>query len=102
MKFAVIKSGGKQYLVYENTELYVDKLSAEKDSGVEFETLALGDDEKNTIEIGMPTLKTQVKATVVESIKGDKVVTARFKAKARYRKVKGFRPQLTKVKIVSI
>lgn len=50
----------------------------------------------------MPTLKTQVKATVVESIKGDKVVTARFKAKARYRKVKGFRPQLTKVKIVSI
>ncbi len=102
MKFAVIKTGGKQYLVKENDEIVIDTLNVELDSEVTFETLAEGDDEKSDITLGKPFLKTSVKGKVVENFRGDKIRVARFKAKVRSRKVRGFRQALTKVKIVSI
>lgn len=102
MKFAVVRTGGKQYLVRESDELYVDRLPGEVDSALELEKLAEGDDEKHTITLGKPVLKDSVKATIVENIKGDKLRVARFKAKVRSRKVTGFRQFLTKVKIVSL
>ena len=102
MKFAVIKTGGKQYVVSENDEITVDNLNQETDAAVEFEKLAEGDLEKETIKLGNPTLKTKVKGTVVENLKGDKIRVARFKAKTRYRKVTGFRPHLSRVKITSV
>lgn len=102
MKFAVIKTGGKQYVVSENDEITVDYLKQDENSEIEFEKLAEGDFEKETISVGTPTLKTKVKATIVENMKGDKLRVARFKAKTRYRKVTGFRPMLSKVKITSI
>lgn len=101
MKFAVIKTGGKQYLVQENQELVVDRLLTEEKQ-VDLETLALGDSEKDTLDMGTPLLKTMVKAEIVEHIKGDKVRVMRFKAKVRYRKTKGFRAHLTKIKIISL
>jgi len=39
---------------------------------------------------------------VEDTLKGDKIRVARFKAKVRYRRVKGFRPKLTKIKIEKI
>lgn len=102
MKFAVIKTGGKQYVVSENDEITVDHLKQDANSIVEFEKLAEGDLEKETINLGKPSLKTKVKGTIVENLKGDKLRVARFKAKTRYRKVTGFRPMLTRVKITSI
>lgn len=102
MKFAVVRTGGKQYLVRESDELYVDRVPGEVDSALELEKLAEGDDEKHTITLGKPVLKDSVKATIVENIKGDKLRVARFKAKVRSRKVTGFRQFLTKVKIVSL
>jgi len=102
MKFAVIKTGGKQYLVYENDEIFVDRLHTDKDASLEFETLATGDDEKNEINLGTPLLSPSVKGTVIDHLKGDKVRTARFKAKSRYRKLKGSRAHLTKVKIAAL
>jgi len=54
------------------------------------------------LELGTPTLSSKIKATVIDHLKGDKIRVARFKAKSRYRKVKGFRAQLTKIKILKI
>ncbi len=99
MKFAVIKTGGKQYVVSENDEITVDNLNQDADSVVEFEKLAEGDLEKETIKLGTPTLSSKVKGKVIENVKGEKLRVARFKAKTRYRKVTGFRPQLSRVKI---
>lgn len=99
-KLAVVKTGGKQYLVKENDELYVDSIKSEKPN-VELETLALFDDEGKKIELGS-SVKTKVKAKIVENLKGDKIRVAKFKAKVRYRKVRGFRPHLSKVKIIQI
>lgn len=99
-KFAVIKTGGKQYLVQENDEIYVDSITSVKPD-LELETLALFDDTGAKIELGS-NVKTKVKAKIVENLKGDKIRVAKFKAKVRYRKVRGFRPHLSHLKITQI
>ncbi len=99
--FAVVKTGGKQYLVKENDEVVVDLLPDKEKSTIELETFAVFDDGEK-IEIGTPSSKSKVKAEVVAHLKGDKIRVAKFKAKVRYRRVRGFRPQLTKLKIAKI
>lgn len=101
-KLAIVKTGGKQYLVKESDEIVVDKIDSDQGKKVELETLALIDSDKGTVDLGTPVLKASVQGQIVENLKGDKVRTARFKAKVRYRKVTGFRPQLSKVKILKI
>lgn len=100
-KIAVIKTGGKQYIAKENDILIVDLLKTEKDQTCEFEAVATFDPEGD-VEVGLPLVAAKVTAKVLEHVLGDKVRIARFKAKARYRKVTGFRPKYTKVQIVSI
>lgn len=100
-KIAVIRTGGKQYLVKENDEILVQNTSGKEKDTIELETLAVFDGE-DKVSLGNPLLPTSAKAVIVENVKGGKVRVARFKAKVRYRKVNGFRPQLTKIKIVSI
>ena len=102
MKFAIIRAGGKQYFVHKDDEIVIDNVKQPQDAEVEFDTLAIGDAEKNTIELGTPVLKTKVKGKVLENGKGTKIRVARYKSKVRYRKVRGFRPTLSQVKITSL
>ncbi len=99
-KLAVVKSGGKQYLVGENDEIIVDLLEGKQHDKVELETLAIFDGE--SAQLGAPALKEAISATIVDHIKGDKLRVAKFKSKVRYRKVRGFRPQLSRLKISKI
>ncbi|MEK7071060.1 MAG: 50S ribosomal protein L21 [Patescibacteria group bacterium] len=101
-KFAVIKTGGKQFVVKENDTITVDNLSLEKDAKVDFETLARFDSEKSDVQLGTPQLEKKVRGTIIENLKGDKVRVAKFKAKVRYRKVQGFSARLTKVQIITV
>lgn len=101
-KLAVVKTGGKQYLVKENDEIIVDKLTFEKGKKLELETLAIIDGDRGSVVLGKPYLKERIKAEVLDNIQGDKIRVTRFKSKVRYRKTKGFRAQLSKVKILKI
>jgi len=101
-KIAVIKTGGKQYLVKENSLLTVDLLDFPEKEKINLEALAFFDEEGKNLELGTPSLKKTVEAEVIEHLKGDKIRVAKFKSKVRYRKVKGFRPRLTKIKITKI
>ena len=101
VKFAVVKTGGKQYLVKEGSEIVVDKVEGKEKDKIELETLTVFDPEKE-IELGTPFLDKKTQGVIVEQLKGDKIRVAHFKAKVRYRRVKGFRPRLTKIKIVTI
>lgn len=100
-KFAVVKTGGKQYIVKEGDTLVVDRLSNELKSNVELETLAVFDD-NGALELGKPVLSQKTAAVVEEQGKGEKVRISKFKAKVRYRRTTGFRPSLTKIKITKI
>ncbi|OGK17622.1 50S ribosomal protein L21 [Candidatus Roizmanbacteria bacterium RIFCSPHIGHO2_02_FULL_40_13b] len=102
MKKAVIKTGGKQYIVSAGDTIVVDRLKVEDGKPIELDILALFDTEKNAIELGNPLLKSKAQATIVENIKGDKLRVARFKAKSRYRRVTGFRAYLSKITINAI
>ena len=100
--YAVVKTGGKQYLVRDEMEITVDLMDSEKGKKVELEALLKFDDEGKTFELGKPFLKEKVTAEVIDNVLGEKIRIARFKAKSRERKVRGFRAKLTKLKIVKI
>ncbi|MGB9706815.1 MAG: 50S ribosomal protein L21 [Microgenomates group bacterium] len=101
-KFAVIKIGGFQYKVAEGEEIEVDKIEGEKGESLTFnEVLLVANGEK--IEIGRPRVENaKVEADIVGQFKGEKIRVATYKAKTGYRRVKGFRPLLTKLKIKKI
>ena len=98
---AVIKLGGKQYIVAEKERLLVDRLP-EGTKDLSLEVLATLDG-KNS-KIGTPTVKDlKVKAKVLaEEVRGEKVVAIRYKAKKRVHKVRGHRQQYSEIEITSI
>jgi large subunit ribosomal protein L21 len=99
--FAVIKTGGKQYLVSQGEEILVDRLSEKKGAKISFETLLKKN--KSNLKIGNPILKTDVvKGEVIQEVKDEKVIIFKYKPKKRYRKKTGFRAKKTKIKILSI
>jgi len=101
VKYGIVKIGGKQYTVRQGREIYVDRIDQEVGKEITLETLATFTDE-GMIDLGKPVLKEGVTGKIIEQLKGEKIRVARFKAKVRYRRVRGFRPQLTKVQIIKI
>lgn len=101
-KFAVIKTGGKQYKVSEGDVFEVEKIEAEDGKVVEFdEVLLVADGEK--VEIGAPLVKdAKVKAKVLSQEKADKIIVLKYKKRKNYRKKTGHRQKLTKVQIEKI
>lgn len=100
--FSVIDLNGKQYLVKKGDQLLVEHLSNEVNAIVEFPALMSFDSESKEVHIGEPELKSKISVKVLEHLKGDKLRVAKFKSKVRYRKVRGFRPDLTRIEIILI
>lgn len=100
MFYAVIRVGGKQYKVSEGDTIEVQKLS-QKDGRVSFEEVLLIAKDKD-VKLGNPTLKAKVTGKILEQKRGDKIRVAKFKSKVRFRRVAGFRPQISVVKIEKI
>lgn len=100
MKYAVIKTGGKQYKVSVGQVLNVELLGESKT--FEFDqVLLVADGDK--VELGMPTLVgVKVYADVVAEVKGEKIEVFKYKSKSRYRKHTGHRQKYTQVKITGI
>lgn len=98
--FAVIKTGGKQYLVQEGDVLKVEKLEASQGDKVPFETLLTFAGE--SLNIGAPLLSTSVSGEVVEHGRHAKISVVKYKAKSRYTRRVGHRQEFTKIKIGKI
>lgn len=102
MKYAVIQTGGFQIKVSEGETLDVAKLSGKAKDKLVFKEVLLVVDDK-TVKLGQPLVKgAEVSAEIVEQKKAKKIRVAKFKAKSRYRRVRGHRQQLTKIKINKI
>jgi large subunit ribosomal protein L21 len=100
--FAVIKTGGKQYKVQQGDVLQVEKLGLEKDKPITFEEVLLIEDGKKTL-IGTPFVeKAKVHAVVIENFKDDKVIVFKKKRRKQYRKMRGHRQELSRVRIKDI
>lgn len=106
-KYAVIKIGGQQFKVSEGQKILVGKLKdvnlpAGKAGKVEPEVLLVADGEK--VKVGKPKVAGAkvVLKVVAEVKKGEKIEIYKFKAKARYRKHTGFRPQYSELLVDKI
>lgn len=99
--YAIIKTGGKQYVVEEGKVISIEKLDVEEDAEVTFDEVLLvsGDD----VKIGQPNVAgAKVTGKVLEQGKERKIRIFKYKAKSNYRRRQGHRQPFTKVKIEKI
>ena len=101
MTKAVVKIGGKQFIVAEKETLLVDRL---QDGTKELTLDALLTFDDKTTNVGTPTVKdVKVTAKVLEAeVKGEKLRIIRYKAKKRVHKETGHRQKYSKIQISSI
>lgn len=100
-KIAIIETGGKQYLVTQDTVLNVEKLPA-TDGKITFDKVLLIDDGKET-KVGSPYVKgAVVSAELIEEGRGKKITVIRYRQKSRYFKSRGHRQPFAKVRITAL
>lgn len=111
---AVIKTGGKQYLVKPGDKLKVEKLdpigkpsasngaSKKENSEVIFDEVLLLEN-NNKLEIGNPLIKgAMVEAKILGHGKREKIIVFKYKAKKRYKRKIGHRQPYTEIEIINI
>jgi large subunit ribosomal protein L21 len=100
--YAVVTTGGKQYRVEAGSELVIERLAEEAGASVTFDrVLLIGDGE--AVTIGTPTVDgASVSGTVLREELGPKLIVFKFKQKATYRRTRGHRQHLVRVRIDEI
>jgi large subunit ribosomal protein L21 len=99
---AVIKTGGKQYIIKPGDRLRVEKIEGEVGDVVEIKEVLLVKTDKE-IKIGTPLVENaKVKASIVEQGKAPKVIVFKKKPKKGYKRKKGHRQLYTTLEIKEI
>ncbi|MGQ0609023.1 MAG: 50S ribosomal protein L21 [Chloroflexota bacterium] len=100
--YAVVTTGGKQYRVEAGSELVMERLAADAGASVTFDrVLLVGDGE--AVTIGTPTVDgASVSGTILGDELGPKLIIFKFKQKATYRRTRGHRQHLVRVRIDEI
>ena len=102
MKFAVIQTGGKQYIVKPEDKIKIEKLPGEVGESISFDQVLLAVDE-DKIDVGKPVLgNVKVEAKILDQARARKVLVMKYKNKTRYRRKYGHRQQYTKVEITKV
>lgn len=103
-KIAIIQSGGKQYVVAENSVVEIERVSGAEKAGdkVTFDQVLLTDDGKD-VSVGSPLVKgAKVVGELVANTRGKKVTVIKYRQKSRYYKKRGHRQHRAKVRITSL
>ena len=99
--YAIVKTGGKQYKVEPGTVVSIEKLDAEVGAEVELPVIFVADGE--TIEADpQKAAATKVTAVILDQYKGKKQLVFKFKKRKGYKKLRGHRQQLTRVRITAV
>ena len=100
--YAVIVTGGKQYRVEKGDVLYDEKLNAEQDATVTFDSVLVVGEEGN-VKVGAPTVEgASVQAKVLKNGKGKKLNIITYRPKKGSARRMGHRQPYTKVEITEI
>ena len=97
MSYAIIKLGGKQYVVREGEKLLVDRLTVDENKTFKPEVIFEGGDGKAEL-----SPKGTVTAKVLAHVKGDKIRIGKYRRRTGYRRHTGHRSHLTQIQIESI
>jgi large subunit ribosomal protein L21 len=99
---AVLNIDGRQLKVEKGQEFYVDRMTGKEGDKVTFDNIVLLQD-GSKINIGTPLINGAiVNASIIEHLKGDKVIVFKKKRRKGYKVKNGHRQMLTKIKIESI
>src|SRR4051812_43369672 len=100
--YAVIETGGKQYRVEVGTQLEVERLDVEPGAAISLDRVLLVADGAEA-SIGRPIVTDAVvSAEVLRQDRGDKVISFKYRPKARRRVKKGHRQELTVLRITDV
>ena len=100
--YAIVNINGVQTKVTPDAVLDVPRLAGEPGARLTFDqVLVLADGDR--IAVGQPTVKgAKVTAELVEHLRGDKVRVFKFKRRREYRRRRGHRDALTRIKVSAI
>ena len=99
--YAIVTTGGKQYKVATEDVLNVEKIDGEVGTKVTLPVVFLNDGKKIVTDPAK-LAKAKVTAEIVEQFKGEKQLVFKFHKRKRYRRLKGHRQQLTRLKITKV
>ena len=99
---AILKTGGKQYIVEPGKKLRIEKLEIKEGEEVIFDQVLLLE-KQNKLEIGNSLVAgAKVTGKVLKQGRAKKVIIFKYKPKKRYRLKKGHRQPFTEVEIKEI
>ena len=99
---AIVEIGGKQLKVEKGQTFIVNRLEKEVGKKISFNNIMLIEDKGKTT-VGKPILETaSVSASIVDHLKGDKVIVFKKKRRKGYKVKNGHRQYLTKIKIDNV
>jgi len=102
--YAILETGSKQYKVEEGDVLEIERVEDEKisdDNKVDFDSVLLVKGQETLI--GQPFVKNaKISATIMNEDKAKKVIVFKKNSKKQYRRTKGHRQQLHRIKIDKI
>jgi large subunit ribosomal protein L21 len=99
--YAIVATGGKQLKVAAGDVVTVEKLDAPVGESVTFDVVFLSDGDSIVVDpAALATAK--VTGEVVEHFKGEKAVIFKFKKRKGYKRLKGHRQELTRVRITDV
>ena len=98
--YAVVSTGGKQVKVEPGSEAVIERIDASVGDSVELDVLFVADGD--TIQAGADAASATVKAEVIEHFLGEKVIVFKFKKRKGYKRNKGHRQSLTRIRITDI
>lgn len=100
--YAIVEIAGQQFKVSKDSKLFVHRLSGDEGSKVTFDKVLLTDD-NGTITLGAPAIEgASIEATVLQHVKGDKVIVFKKKRRKGFKKKNGHRQSLTQIQIAGI
>lgn len=100
--YAIVEIQGQQFRAEEGKKLIVNRLQAEAGQVLEFDKVLLVDND-GEVKVGAPTIEgAKVVAEAVKDLRGDKVLVFHKKRRKGYKKLNGFRADLTQVLVKQI
>ncbi len=100
--YAIVNIAGQQFKVERGNKVYVHRLKANEGADVEFDDVLLIDNE-GKITVGSPKVEgAKVAATVVQHLRGDKVLVFKKKRRKTYQKLNGHRQDFTQILVQGI
>ena len=100
--YAIVDIAGQQFKIEKDQEVYVHRLEGKEGSKVDFDEVLLMDND-GKVDVGTPFIDgTHVTATIIEHLKGNKVLVFKKKRRKGFQKLNGHRQYLSLIKIDSI